>query len=256
MISLRNVSKRYNKRDYALKNISFDVKAGEFIFLVGDSGSGKSTIFKMMYKEEVPTEGNIEIFNRPLVKTKKTKLRRKIGVVFQDYKLLNNKTVFENVSYPLLSLGTNPFTVKKETIRVLEMMGIEKIQKKKPQELSGGEQQRVAIARAVISKPKILLCDEPTGNLDRTNTLLIMEHLQKLNDNGTTIIMTTHDEQIVKEMNKRTITLKQGILISDSKNAEENKFKMKKTDDVEKSKMEILKNSYLNKEKQYVGRGK
>ncbi|MFP3727086.1 ATP-binding cassette domain-containing protein [Priestia filamentosa] len=254
MISLVNVSKKYNKHGYALNNISFKVEKGEFVFLVGKSGSGKSTIFKMLYKEEKPTEGLIEIFSKPLNRTKQFKLRRQIGVVFQDYKLLDNKTVFENVSYPLLSLGVNPIMAKKETNRTLKIMGIQALSNKKPKELSGGEQQRVAIARAIINKPLVLLCDEPTGNLDAENSKMVMKHLLDLNENGTTVIMTTHDKNLVVEAGKRVITLDNGILIDDTDMRAINKKEVIRQKHKEISKIEILKNQHIGSESIYKER--
>ncbi|MCU7667045.1 cell division ATP-binding protein FtsE [Bacillus thuringiensis] len=259
MISLQNVSKRYGRDVVALTNVSFDIRQGEFLFLTGKSGSGKSTLFKMLYKDELPSEGNIDIFDKSLRKIKTKNLRRKMGVVFQDYKLLNNKTVYENVSYPLSCLGVNPFIVKEETMRVLKMMGIEQLYRKKPEELSGGEQQRVAIARAIVNKPIILLCDEPTGNLDSENTWIIMKHLQELNDSGTTIVMTTHSEEIVQTMKKRVIVLDKGELISDIKpeDLEDEKVNMYALSEAERNKLEILKGiGWKKEEKKYAERRK
>lgn len=255
MISLKKVSKKYGKNSTALENISFEIKKGEFVFLTGKSGSGKSTLFKMLYKDEMPSEGSIEIFNKTLQKTKTKKLRRKMGVVFQDYKLLNNKTVYENISYPLSCLGANPFVVKKETLKVLNIMGIEKLAKKYPEELSGGEQQRVAIARAIINKPRILLCDEPTGNLDSENTWVIMNYLQELNDTGTTIVMTTHNEEIIQNMNKRVIVLEKGKLVEDItpqelKKRENSIYELSEN---EKNKIKILKEiGWKQEDKKYA----
>lgn len=250
MISLQNVTKKYGKDVVAVNDVSFEISKGEFVFLTGKSGSGKTTLFKLLYKDEVPTGGDIVIFDKSMKKTKTKKLRRRIGVVFQDYKLLQNKTVYDNVSYPLSCLGVNPIKVKKETQLVLEKMKISHLSKKKVTELSGGEQQRVAIARAIVNKPEILLCDEPTGNLDTETTWVIMQHLIELNEAGTTIVMTTHSEDIVDKMQKRVIVLENGGLIKDSMHVKSEipaKPKRKK-DENNKHKIELLKEIGWNEE--------
>lgn len=225
MISFKNVTKVYPKnKDAALKGVSFNISKGEFVFLTGVSGSGKTTLLKLLYKAEMPSEGAIVIFDKNITKMKKKKLRRKMGIVFQDYQLLKDKTVYDNVAYPLACLGVNPFRVKRETMSALEKLNIRELAKKYPDELSGGQQQRVAIARAMVNKPELLICDEPTGNLDSENTWVIMNHLRELNESGMTIIMTTHNEEILtKETERRVINLSKGLIISDDIN--ENRLK-------------------------------
>ena len=214
MILFKNVTTKYGK-EVALENISFQIENGEFVFLTGVSGSGKTTLMKLLYKEILSNTGVINIFDKNISKIKTKKLRRRMGIVFQNYELLQSKTVFENVSYPLSCLGVNPFKVKKETLKALEKLNIADLAKKKPNELSGGQQQRVAIARAIVNNPDLLICDEPTGNLDSENTQIILEHLIQLNETGTTILMSTHSEEILKEMNKRVIHLEKGKLVKD-----------------------------------------
>lgn len=219
MIKFENVTKVYSKSDRpALDNISLDVEKGEFVFLVGLSGSGKSTFLRLVLREEKPTSGNIHVAGKDL-KTlsnwKVPQLRRQLGTVFQDFRLLPNKTVTENVAFTLHVLGFSRKEIAREVPEVLELVGLEDKGDRRPSELSGGEQQRVAIARAYVSKPAILIADEPTGNLDPATSVGIMKLLDRINREGTTVVMATHDAGIVDQMRKRVIELDAGHVVRD-----------------------------------------
>ncbi|WP_410906545.1 cell division ATP-binding protein FtsE [Puerhibacterium sp. TATVAM-FAB25] len=219
MIRFENVSKVYARGARpALDDVSVDVARGEFVFLVGASGSGKSTFLRLALREERPTRGKIYVAGRDLSRLsywKVPSLRRSIGMVFQDFRLLPGKTVYENVAFALQVIGKPRHVIKTTVPEVLEMVGLDGKEKRRPHELSGGEQQRVAIARAFVNRPPILLCDEPTGNLDPTTSLGIMRLLERINRTGTTVIMATHDDEIVNEMRKRVVELTSGRLVRD-----------------------------------------
>ena len=218
---MRNVYKTYPNGVGAIFNLNLSIEKGDFVFIIGGSGSGKSTLIKMLYREEKPSRGEIILGGVNVGKLRNSrvyKLRRLIGVVFQDYKLLPKLTVYENVAFALEVTGADSKLIRKRVIDVLGKVGLKHKAKEYPDKLSGGEQQRVAIARAVVNRPKLLICDEPTGNLDPTISMEIMEILDKINrEYGTTILMVTHDIDIVKKMNKRVIVLKDGILEKDYK---------------------------------------
>ena len=218
IISLENVSMEYVKGRPALKNVNIEIKKGEFVFIVGGSGSGKSTLIKLLLRELVPTTGSINVNGYTLEKLKHRKIpmfRRNIGVVFQDFRLLKDKNVYENVAFAQRIVQTPAREIKKNVPEMLSLVGLAKKYKATPNHLSGGEQQRVALARAIVNKPPILLADEPTGNLDPSMTVEIMDLLEKINQNGTTVIVVTHDDKIVNQMHKRVITIKKGIVLSD-----------------------------------------
>ena len=219
MIKFENVTKFYPKSDKpALDNISLEVEKGEFVFLVGLSGSGKSTFLRLVLREEKPTTGNIHVAGKDLntlSNWKVPQLRRQVGTVFQDFRLLPNKTVAENVAFTLHVLGFSRKEIAREVPEVLELVGLEDKADRKPGELSGGEQQRVAIARAYVSKPAILIADEPTGNLDPATSVGIMKLLDRINRDGTTVVMATHDAGIVDQMRKRVIELDAGHVVRD-----------------------------------------
>ena len=221
IISMRNVYKTYPNGVGAIFNLNLSIERGDFVFIIGGSGSGKSTLIKMLYREEKPSRGEIILGGVNVGKLRNSrvyKLRRLIGVVFQDYKLLPKLTVYENVAFALEVTGADSKLIRKRVIDVLGKVGLKHKAKEYPDKLSGGEQQRVAIARAVVNRPKILICDEPTGNLDPTISMEIMEILEKINkEYGTTILMVTHDIDIVKKMKKRVIVLIDGILEKDYK---------------------------------------
>lgn len=219
MIKFENVTKVYSKADRpALDNISLDVEKGEFVFLVGLSGSGKSTFLRLVLREEKPTSGSIHVAGKDLQTLSNWKvpqLRRQLGTVFQDFRLLPNKTVTENVAFTLHVLGFSRKEIAREVPEVLELVGLEDKGDRRPGELSGGEQQRVAIARAYVSKPAILIADEPTGNLDPATSVGIMKLLDRINREGTTVVMATHDAGIVDQMRKRVIELEAGHVVRD-----------------------------------------
>lgn len=218
MIQMIDVSKKYNKRVEALTDINLRIDKGEFVFLIGKSGAGKSTFLKLLLKEIRPTSGTIIIDGEDVTDIHSRKipfLRRKIGMVFQDFRLLPKKNVYENVAFAMEILGESNATITKSVARVLALVGLSDKVKHYPYQLSGGEQQRVAIARAMINKPPILIADEPTGNLDYETTKEIMDLLKQINRMGTTILMVTHDMEIVNTMHKRVITLDQGFMASD-----------------------------------------
>jgi cell division transport system ATP-binding protein len=219
VIKFENVTKVYPKSDKpALENISLEVEKGEFVFLVGLSGSGKSTFLRLVLREEKPTSGSIHVAGKDLgtlSNWKVPQLRRQLGTVFQDFRLLPNKTVSENVAFTLHVLGFSRKEIAREVPEVLELVGLEDKGDRKPGELSGGEQQRVAIARAYVSKPAILIADEPTGNLDPATSVGIMKLLDRINREGTTVVMATHDAGIVDQMRKRVIELEAGHVIRD-----------------------------------------
>ena len=219
MIKFENVTKVYPKSDKpALDNISLEVEKGEFVFLVGLSGSGKSTFLRLVLREEKPTTGNIHVAGKDLntlSNWKVPQLRRQVGTVFQDFRLLPNITVAENVAFTLHVLGFSRKEIAREVPEVLELVGLEDKADRKPGELSGGEQQRVAIARAYVSKPAILIADEPTGNLDPATSVGIMKLLDRINRDGTTVVMATHDAGIVDQMRKRVIELDAGHVVRD-----------------------------------------
>lgn len=221
IISIRNVYKTYPNGVGALFNLNLSISLGEFVFIIGGSGSGKSTLIKMLYREEKPSRGEIILGGVNVSKLRNSKvykLRRLIGVVFQDYKLLPKLTVYENVAFALDVTGVDSKTIRRKVLDVLDKVGLKHKAKEYPDKLSGGEQQRVAIARAVVNEPKILICDEPTGNLDPTISMEIMEILDKINkEYKTTILMVTHDLNIVKKMKKRVVVLKEGRLVNDYK---------------------------------------
>ena len=217
MIKFESVTKVYSKSDKpALDNVSLDVEKGEFVFLVGLSGSGKSTFLRLVLREEKPTSGKIHVAGKDLTSLSNWKvpeLRRQVGTVFQDFRLLPNKTVSENVAFTLHVLGFSRKEIEREVPEVLELVGLEDKGDRKPGELSGGEQQRVAIARAYVSNPAILIADEPTGNLDPATSVGIMKLLDRINREGTTVVMATHDSGIVDQMRKRVIELDAGHVI-------------------------------------------
>lgn len=218
IIAMDHVSKQYSTGVEALSDVSICIHKGEFVFVVGKSGSGKSTFIKLLLKELNPTEGRIFVGGRQVTNLKRKQVslyRRKIGVVFQDFRLLKNKTVFENVAFAQEIIGMTKRDIARNVPIMLEMVGLKGKEKMYPHELSGGEQQRVAIARAIVNEPAILLADEPTGNLDPTNSWEIMSLLKEANERGTTVLVVTHNQEIVNEMNERVITMKQGVIVSD-----------------------------------------
>ncbi len=217
MIQLRAVTKKY-KNKYALKNINLDIFPGEFVFLVGKSGAGKSTLMKILYKEETPSSGTVVIGGINLAKLTSDKvpnLRRCMGIVFQDYKLLQQQTVYDNVAYVIRTLGMSSKEVHARVTGALKVVGLIDKMKAKPTELSGGEQQRVSIARAIVNGPPLLIADEPTGNLDPKNSLEVMQILDQINQRGITVIVSTHDQNMVDYFRKRVITLDSGEVIRD-----------------------------------------
>ena len=219
MIKLEHVSKSYTAGIPALNDVSLDIEEGEFVFIVGDSGSGKSTLIKLLLKELEPTEGTITINNKKLNKIKRRqipKFRRNIGVVFQDFRLLKDRNIYDNVAFAQKVIGESNRSIKKNVPSMLSMVGLAAKYRSYPRQLSGGEQQRVAIARALINEPKILLADEPTGNLDNHNAWEIMKLLEEINSRGTTVVVVTHNMEIVKAMNTRVITMKKGVVVEDS----------------------------------------
>lgn len=220
MIQLRAVTKKY-KNNYALKNLNLDIMSGEFVFVTGASGAGKSTLLKLLYKEETPTSGTvliggINIANLPPEKV--PSLRRCMGIVFQDYKLLPNISVYDNVAYVIRTLGMSTKEIRTRVTGALKVVGLLDKRNSKPTELSGGEQQRVSIARAIVNGPPLLIADEPTGNLDPKNSLEIMQILDQINKRGITVIISTHDKSMVNYLKKRVITLDAGELIRDEEN--------------------------------------
>ncbi|MEO8555092.1 MAG: cell division ATP-binding protein FtsE [Actinomycetota bacterium] len=219
MIRFENVSKTYPRSSQpALSGVSLDIERGEFVFLVGQSGSGKSTLLRLILREEKATSGNVLVAGRELStmpSRKVPELRREIGTVFQDFRLLPNKNVYQNVAFALQVLGKSRHAVKAVVPETLEMVGLDGKEKRLPHELSGGEQQRVAIARAFVNKPAILLADEPTGNLDPTTSLDIVRLLDRIHRTGTTIVMATHDDEIVDQLRKRVVELNNGQLVRD-----------------------------------------
>lgn len=218
MIRFENVSKTYKNGTPALKNISVNIEKGEFVFLVGSSGSGKTTFLRLLLREETPDEGRILEAGRDVLKIKKWRvpyLRRNIGCVFQDFRLLPNKTVFENVSFALEVIGRPRETIDTQVPQILELVGLSDKANNLPSELSGGEQQRVAVARAFVNRPLILLADEPTGNLDPANSEAIMALLERINRAGTTVVMATHDQALVDRMRRRVIELDKGEMVRD-----------------------------------------
>ena len=218
LIRIKNVEKKYKNGVTAIYDLSLDIEKGSFSFVIGGSGSGKSTLIKMLYREEKPTKGQIIVGGLDVAKLKNKKvykLRRKLGIVFQDYRLLPKLTVYENVAFALEVIGAKKDEIRVKVLKALEDVGLKNKIHNYPDQLSGGEQQRVAIARAIVNDPKLLLCDEPTGNLDPDMSMEIMKVLEDINNNrGTTIIMATHDRDIVNTMKKQVITLKEGRLIS------------------------------------------
>ena len=219
MIRFENVTKIYKKGSRpALNDINIEVERGEFVFLVGESGSGKSTFLKLVLREEKATEGSVHVAGVKLETVSNWRVpnfRRKIGAVFQDFRLLPNKNVFENVAFALQVIGRPKHEIYNTVPKTLELVGLADKDKRRIDELSGGEQQRVAIARALVNGPDILLCDEPTGNLDPTTSLDIMRLLDRINRNGTTIVMATHDDEIVNQLRKRVIQLESGEIVRD-----------------------------------------
>lgn len=217
LIRLKDVKMQYKNGNIAIQDLNLSIKKGSFVFVIGGSGSGKSTLIKMLYRELKPTEGEIIVggLNVAKLRNKKVyKLRRKLGIVFQDYRLLEKQTVYENVAFVMETLGARKDEIRKKTLKALELVGLKHKVHSYPRELSGGEEQRVAIARAIVNEPKLLLCDEPTGNLDPELSIEIVKVLDEINKTcGTTILMATHNDVIVNAMQKQVIVLKDGHLI-------------------------------------------
>lgn len=226
IITLRNVSKSYQSTgsvQTALSNVTLHINKGEFVFIVGDSGSGKSTLIKLLLRELVPTEGDVTVMGYDLNRIKHRnipKFRRNLGIVFQDFRLLDDRNVYENVAFAQYIIQKPRREIRKNVPSVLATVGLAGKYKQNPKELSGGEQQRVALARALINKPTILLADEPTGNLDPRYSWEIMKLLEKINEQGTTVLVVTHNKDIVNAMQKRVVTLRKGVILYDEENGE------------------------------------
>ena len=218
MISLRGITLVYPNGTRALDSVDLEVAKGSFVFLVGHSGTGKSSLLRLLYREQLPSRGEVTVDGVRVDKLRRSKvsaLRRNVGVVFQDYKLLADKTVWENVAFALQVTGAKTKDVRRQVPRVLDLVGLAHKSRMFPSELSGGEQQRTAIARALVNNPKILLCDEPTGNLDPANTNEIMDLLHRINLKGTTVLIATHNALVVDRMGRRVIRLEDGKVVAD-----------------------------------------
>ncbi len=218
LIYLDNVSKSYSTGSPAINGISLSIRKGEFVFIVGDSGSGKSTLIKLLLRELTATSGNVYVAGKDLSKLKHSQIpryRRNIGVVFQDFRLLNDRNVYDNVAFAQRIIEKSAKEIRRNVPRILATVGLAGKYKAKTNQLSGGEQQRVALARALINEPSILLADEPTGNLDPKNSWEIMKLLEDINEAGTTVVVVTHSREIVNSMQKRVVTMKKGIIVSD-----------------------------------------
>ena len=228
MIELKNVSKSYSTGSPAVKNVSLHIDKGEFVFVVGNSGSGNSTLIKLLLKELEPTEGRIIVGNKVLGDLKRRQIpryRRNIGTVFQDFRLLKDRNVYENIAFAQRVIETPTRRIRKQVPAMLSLVGLAEKYKSYPKQLSGGEQQRVALARALVNGPAILLCDEPTGNLDPKNSWDIMQLLSEINERrGTTILVVTHNREIVDAMQKRVVTMNKGVIISDEQKGGYNNY--------------------------------
>ena len=223
VIFLDNVSKAYTTGSPALNNISLSIGRGEFVFIVGETGSGKSTLIKLLLRELTATSGSVYVMGHDLARLKHNqvpKFRRNIGVVFQDFRLLNDRNVYENVAFAQRIVETPPAEIRRNVPTILATVGLAGKYKAKTNQLSGGEQQRVAMARALINNPSILLADEPTGNLDPRNSWEIMRLLEEINASGTTVVVVTHNREIVNAMKKRVVTMKKGVIVSDEEGGE------------------------------------
>lgn len=223
MIEMQDVYKKYPNGVSAVNGISVQIKQGEFVYVVGPSGAGKSTFIKMMYREEKPTKGDIMINGVNLSRIKNSKvplLRRNIGVVFQDFKLLQGLTVYENVAFALEVIEEQPKYIKKQVMETLELVGLRHKARMLPSELSGGEQQRVSIARSIVNAPKVVIADEPTGNLDPDTSWEIMKIFDEINTRGTTVVMATHNREIVNTIKKRVIAIESGKIVRDEQKGE------------------------------------
>ena len=219
MIQLINVTKMFVELK-ALDNVTLDINSGEMVFVVGPSGAGKSTLMKLLYREERPTSGQVFVSNVDVSRLPNDQtplLRRRMGIVFQDFKLLPNKTSFENISYPLFAIGMDHVEIKKRVHSALKVVGLTNKSNDFPKNLSGGEKQRVGIARAIVQGPSILVADEPTGNLDPVTSMEIFQLLERINQRGTTVLVATHNQQMVDQMKKRVISLNNGRVTSDEK---------------------------------------
>jgi cell division transport system ATP-binding protein len=220
VIVLENVTKNYSAGAPAINNINLKIEKGEFVFIVGDSGAGKSTLMKLLLKELEPTSGKIYINDKFVNKLKRRKipmLRRDIGVVFQDFRLLKDRNVYDNVAFAQHVVEAPAKVIRRRVPAMLSMVGLAQKYRSCPKQLSGGEQQRVALARALVNNPPILLADEPTGNLDPKNSWEIMKLLEEINKRGTTVVVVTHNKEIVNAMQKRVVTMQKGVIISDEK---------------------------------------
>lgn len=225
LIRLKNINKIYKNGVTAIHDLNLNIKKGEFVFIIGKTSCGKSTLIKMIYREEKPTKGKILVGGIDVAKLRNRKvykIRRKIGVVFQDFQLLPKCTAYENVAFALEVLGLPKAEIHRKVVKVLDLVGLKNKAKQYPNQLSGGEQQRVAIARAIVNGPKLLICDEPTGNLDPNTSMEVMEVLSAINKLGTTILMVTHDIEIVNKMKKRVIELESGRIKKDYQEGEFN----------------------------------
>ena len=219
LIDIKECSKVYKNGVTGLANLDLEIEKGEFVFIIGQTASGKSTLIKLLYREEKPTKGRVIVGGIDVAKLRNSKiykLRRKLGVVFQDFKLLPKLTVYENVAFGLETLGLKSRDIKPKVMKALEHVGLKDKVRSFPDQLSGGEQQRVCIARAIVNNPKLLICDEPTGNLDPDTSKEIMDVIENINKElGTTVVMATHDKEIVNRMKKRVVTIENGIKVSD-----------------------------------------
>lgn len=218
MIKINNLSKNYKKNIQALREINLHIKPGEFVSVVGQSGSGKSTLIKLIIAEEKPSSGTITIGGWDITNIKEREistLRRQLGIIFQDFKLLPKKTAYENVAFAMEACGFKPMEIKKIVSQMLALVGLKDKTDRYPMQMSGGEQQRIAIARSLVHKPKLLVADEPTGNLDSINTREIIDLLKKINNLGTTVLLVTHNREVVNSLRSRVITLDSGYIISD-----------------------------------------
>jgi cell division transport system ATP-binding protein len=215
MIESSHLSKVYRKGVYALRDLSLTVEKGEFLFLTGPSGSGKSTFLRLLLREEVPTEGQLKVFGRSLSDLTDTQVqayRRSVGFIFQDFRLIPRFTVFQNVAFVMRVLGVPPAVQQRKTFQMLKWVGLQHRMNAHPEELSGGEQQRIAIARALVNDPQLVLADEPTGNLDPDLSLEIMNLFREVNSRGTTVVVATHDRELIRRVGRRAITLEHGNL--------------------------------------------